>query len=110
MRGSILGWFVGLVVPVLQFFYPALAALVGCTKYFFPHRRPCRRHLIGVSCHILPAVVVGRFKEYFGTMDKQAAREWFPNGSVCVSTDESWRASRILGWVSWCVCAAVEQV
>ncbi len=50
-------------------------------------------------------VVVGRFEEYYGIMDKLAAGEWFPNGSVYVSTEGSWRARRIM-YVCMCMCVS----
>jgi hypothetical protein len=42
MKGVLFhGWFVGLVVPVQEIFFPALAALVGPVFYiiFSPHHR-----------------------------------------------------------------------
>jgi hypothetical protein len=39
MKGVFLGWFFGLVVPVQEIFYPALAALVSPVPHNnFPHR------------------------------------------------------------------------
>jgi hypothetical protein len=74
MKRVFLGWFVGLIMPVQEIFYPAFAALASpvqniflLTAHFFTIASPLPRNLGRPSCRVacLLICVSGRKKERY---------------------------------------------